>query len=206
MPTGKRRRAGRGFVYIALLIGMAVIGIGLGATAEVWTQTRQREKEEELLFTGNQFRQAISRFYQQSPAAARRFPMTLEELVEDLRSPDKPQHFLRKLYEDPMTGSRQWGEVRLASGQLVGVYSLSNDTPFKVSGFALRDKDLADKAHYSEWIFRSALPAANPLLGNGTGYSAAGAAGATPGKSTSTPTRAPTAPPAGVIQPLPRPR
>jgi type II secretory pathway pseudopilin PulG len=176
MRSGEPARREHGFIYIALLIGLAVIGIGLGATSEVWTQSRQREKEEELLFLGNQFRQAISRFYLQSPPAARRFPMTLDELVNDVRAPDKPAHHLRKLYPDPMTGDTTWGEVRLASGQLVGVYSLSTATPFKVYGFALRDKDFLDKEHYADWIFRSALPAANPLLAPGTGYTAPGAA------------------------------
>ena len=182
MRSGERARREQGFVYIALLIGLTIIGIGLGATSEVWTQSRQREKEEELLFVGNQFRLAITRFYQQSPPAARRFPMTLEELVDDVRAPDKPAHHLRKLYTDPMTGDTKWGEVRLASGQLVGVYSQSNDTPFKVYGFALRDKDFVDKEHYADWIFRSGLAAANPLLAAGAGYTGTGTApGGAPG-------------------------
>jgi type II secretory pathway pseudopilin PulG len=195
MRSGERALREQGFVYIALLIGLTIIGIGLGATSEVWTQSRQREKEEELLFVGNQFRQAISRFYLQSPPAARRFPMLLDELVEDVRAPDKPAHHLRKLYADPMTGDTKWGEVRLASGQLVGVYSQSNGTPFKVFGFALRDKDFVDKEHYADWIFRSALAAANPLLAAGAGYTGPGAAPAgTPG---STPSGTPGSTPAG---------
>lgn len=175
MPTGECRAGQQGFVYIALLIGMAIMGIGLGATSEVWTQTRQREKEQELLFVGNQIRQAISRFYLQSPPNARRFPTNLEELTQDLRTPDKPQRYLRKVYADPITGSTSWGELRLPGGQLVGVYSTSFDQPIKVAGFALRDKALADQEHYSDWVFRSALPAANPLLAPGTGYTTQGA-------------------------------
>lgn len=218
MRSGERARAQGGFVYIALLIGLAIIGVGLGATSEVWTQSRQREKEDELLFVGNQIRQAITRFYQQSPPAARRFPIALEELVEDVRTPDKPARFLRKLYADPMTRSTQWGEVRLANGQLVGVYSQSAETPFKVFGFALRDKEFLDKDHYADWIFRSDLPAANPLLAAGAGYTAPGAApGTTTGGATgTTPAGAPGKAPAfqprpsmtppGFIQPTPRPR
>ena len=168
MPSGKPQR---GFVYIALLIGLAIIGIGLSATSEVWTLSRQRDKEEELLFIGDQFRRAITHFYLQSPAGARRFPMTLEELVEDTRNPGKPARYLRKIYTDPITNSTQWGEIRLPSGQLVGVYSNSNDAPLKVAGFALRNKDFADKERYSDWAFRSAHPAANPLIAKGAGFS-----------------------------------
>ena len=191
MLTGERAKRQQGFFYIALLIGLAIIGIGLGATSEVWTQTRQREKENELLFVGDQIRQAITRYYQYSPPAARRFPMTLDELVEDTRTPDKPLRFLRNVYADPMTGTKDWGEVRLPGGQLVGVYSQSQDTPFKVAGFASRDKTLADQAHYSDWVFRSALPAANPLLAAGTGYNTQGGPAATP---TPAPPRSPTRP------------
>jgi type II secretory pathway pseudopilin PulG len=215
MRSGKRAKHAQGFVYIALLIGLAIVGIGLGATSEVWTQSRQREREEELLFIGNQFRQAITRFYQQSPPAARRFPLALEELIDDVRSPDKPAHHLRKLYADPMTGDNKWGEVRLAGGQLVGVYSLSSGTPYKVFGFALRDKDFVDKDRYSDWVFRSALPAANPVLAAGAGYASPGMGPATPpgGAPGRTPTpapaplsrpNAPTLP--GIVQPTPRTR
>ncbi len=207
MQSGERVGRERGFVYIALLIGLAIIGIGLGATSEVWTQSRQREKEAELLFVGNQFRQAITSFYQQSPPAARRFPMTLEELVNDVRAPDKPTHHLRKLYSDPITGEASWGEVRLPSGQLVGVYSQSNDTPFKVFGFATRDKEFVDKEHYADWIFRSALPAANPLLAAGAGYNAPGAApGTAPGGAPAPQTRPGTNLPPGYVRPQPRTR
>ena len=76
MWTGKRKPTeqvfeAQGFVYIGLLIGLAIVGIGLSATSVVWTQTRQREKEEELLFVGNQIRHAITQFYIRSPAAGR---------------------------------------------------------------------------------------------------------------------------------------
>lgn len=208
MRSGRRTRSEHGFVYIGLLIGLAVIGIGLGATSQVWTQMRQREKEQELIFIGNQYRQAISHFYSKSPPAARRFPMTMDELVEDVRTPDKPARHLRRLYEDPITNTREWGEVRLANGQIVGVYSLSNDKPIKVFGFALRDKTFLDKDRYSDWIFRSTIPAANPVLAAGTGYQ-----GAAPGTAAPTPVKPPPVarpdnapPPPGVILPAPRAR
>ena len=208
-----------GFIYIGLLIGLAIVGIGLGGVSQVWTQTRQREREQELLFVGNQIRQAITHFYLASPPANRRFPLQLEELVEDVRTPDKPGRYLRKIYLDPITGSDKWGEVRLASGQLVGVYSQSDAGPIKSTGFALRDIEFSEKPRYSEWVFRSALPAANPLLAPGASYTGSGTGGQTPpGKTpaaqprpqlpsaTPTPTPSPTNTPRGFIQPTPRKR
>jgi type II secretory pathway pseudopilin PulG len=206
-----------GFIYIGLLIGLAIVGISLSAVSEVWTQSRQREREQELLFAGNQIRQAITLFYLASPPANRRFPLKLEELVEDVRTPDKPGRYLRKIYIDPITSSEKWGEVRLASGQLVGVYSQSDAEPIKSMGFALRDKDFAEKLRYSEWIFRSALPAANPLLAPGASYTGPGAGSQPPPRATpagenrpqlptTAPTPSPSTAPRGFIQPMPRKR
>lgn len=195
-----------GFVYIGLLIGLAIIGISLGAVSEVWTQSRQREREQELLFAGNQIRQAITLFYLASPPANRRFPLQLDELLEDVRTPDKPGRYLRKIYHDPITNSEKWGEVRLPGGQLVGVYSQSDAAPIKSAGFALRDNDFIDKTRYSEWVFRSPLPAANPSLAPGAGYTAPGTGGQSP-RPTSPKGVQPQSPsPPGVISPIPRKR
>lgn len=200
-----RMRSGKanGFVYIGLLIGVAIVGVSLGAVSEVWTQSRQREKERELLFAGNQIRQAITRYYLASPPANRRFPNQLEELLEDVRTPDKTGRYLRRIYLDPITNSEKWGETRLPGGQLVGVYSQSDSEPIKSTGFALRDKEFTEKTHYSDWIFRSSLPAANPTLAAGARYTTPGVA---PGTSQAPQTRPPTPTPPGFIQPLPRPR
>ncbi len=57
-----RRRDG-GFTYLALLLVIVVMGVVMGATAEIWHTAVQREKERELLFVGNQFRNAIRSYY-----------------------------------------------------------------------------------------------------------------------------------------------
>jgi type II secretory pathway pseudopilin PulG len=201
-------RSGRqgGFFYIGLLIALAIIGIGLGAVSEAWSLALQRERERELLFIGNQFRQAITRYYLESPAANRKFPSQLDDLLEDARNNTKVQHYLRKMYPDPMTRSANWGEIRLAGGQLVGVYSQSNDTPLKTSGFAWRDKQFAGKERYSEWEFRSALPAANPVLQPNGSYITPGAAGPVPNNNPVREPRPQIATPLGVILPMPRSR
>jgi type II secretory pathway pseudopilin PulG len=212
MQSGRQQ----GFVYVGVLIGLAVVGIGLSAVSQVWYQSSQREKEQQLLFVGHEFRQAITRFYQASPPNARRFPMTLDELMQDDRVPEKSQHYLRRMYPDPMTGKPDWQEVRLPSGQIVGVQSRSDEAPIKTADFRLRDRDLTDKQRYSEWIFRSALPAANPIIrpdgsyssggGAGTGASGGAAGARPPGAAPAPPERAPTPTPPGVILPQPRRR
>lgn len=171
MRSGSARRTQRGFFYMGLLIFVAIVAIGLDAVSQVWVFSAQREREAQLLFIGNQYREAITRYYTESPRGARRFPKQLSDLLEDNRGEDKTRRYLRRLYEDPMTGKTDWGEVSLADGSIVGVYSRSLDAPIKVSGFQFRDAVFADQTRYADWVFRSPLPAANPVLGNGKGYS-----------------------------------
>jgi type II secretory pathway pseudopilin PulG len=144
----------RGFTYVGLLIGIAIIGAGLASVGQVWHTTLKHEREKELLFIGNQFRQAINYYFK----ANNRYPGRLEDLVLDDRSPAVRRH-LRKLYVDPMTGLAEWGVVK-SDNVVVGVYSLSEDEPLKKSVFAARDADFENKNKYSEWIFMAKLPAA----------------------------------------------
>jgi type II secretory pathway pseudopilin PulG len=135
-----------------MLIAVAVTGAGLAATGELWSQSRQREREQELLFAGNQFRQAIERYYQRTPGAVKRYPAKLEDLLLDRRYPTV-QRYLRRIYLDPMTGKRDWGLVEAPGGGIMGVHSLSGKTPIKISGFLARDRQFEGAASYRDWKF-----------------------------------------------------
>lgn len=135
-------RQGRGFTYLAALLLAAASAAAVGGAAQVWSQARQREKEAELLWIGEQFRQAIGLYYQRSPGSVKRYPAKLEELLED------PRHlgtmrYLRRIYTDPITGHAEWGVVTAPGGGIMGVHSLSGAQPLRqVSG-----------ATYSQWQF-----------------------------------------------------
>lgn len=146
----------QGFTYIGLLLVVAVMGVWLAATANVWHLRVQREKEKELLFVGQQFRQALNHYASAGTGGARRYPTRLEDLLLDERFPDKRRH-LRRIYTDPMTGKPDWGVVRTADGQIIGVHSLSTDEPVKQSGFAVRDFSFAGKQTYAQWVFFAAV-------------------------------------------------
>lgn len=150
--NGRLTRRQRGFTYLALLIAVALIGVGLAAGSEVWSQSRQREKEQELLFIGNQFRQAIALYYQRTPGAVKRYPETLQDLLEDKRYLVKQRH-LRKIFVDPITGMPEWGLVAAPGGGIMGVYSLSNGKPVKTAGFSEEDQNFAGAQRYSQWRF-----------------------------------------------------
>lgn len=146
------RRKQTGLTYLALLFAVAMAGITLAATGTIWSMERQRERETELLFIGNQFRQAIRLYYERSPGQVKRYPMSLSDLLLDNRFLGT-QRRLRQIYIDPMTGGEEWGVVAAPEGGIMGVYSLSDATPIKTSGFAIRDADLEGKKKYSDWRF-----------------------------------------------------
>lgn len=143
-----------GFTYIALLIIVAVMGVALALTGEVWHMAAKREKEQELLFVGNQFRHAIAQYARHAQIGSVRFPMKLEDLLQDPRTPNT-QRYLRKIYNDPITGSSTWGLLKGPSGEIFGVYSLSDDEPIKKQNFSVADASFEDKKKYSDWVFMS---------------------------------------------------
>jgi type II secretory pathway pseudopilin PulG len=147
------RERSEGFTYIGVLVLVAVLGLGLAVTGELWHTVRKREKEAELIFIGEQFRAALTSYYETS-GGARRYPQSLAELTEDRRGLVARRH-LRKMYRDPMTGKAEWGVVKHPDGGIVGVHSLSADRPLKTGDFAAGSKALADAARYSEWVFRA---------------------------------------------------
>lgn len=150
-PHGKARHA-RGLVLLALLLALALGAIAVMTAVDVWSMTRQRAREQELLFVGDQYRQAIERYYLAAPpGAARVLPARFEDLLEDDRYPVPVRH-LRRLYPDPMTGGADWGVVR-SGGRIAGVYSLSEQPPVKQAEFAPRYQTFNGKSSYREWKF-----------------------------------------------------
>ncbi len=146
------RSKSAGFTYMALLFAIAVMGVALAATGIFWHQASQREKEQELLFIGNQFRQAIGFYYERSPGGVKRYPQRLEDLLADPRGIGA-QRYLRKIYRDPMTKEAKWGTVQSPEGGIMGVYSLSQETPVKTGNFRLIDSAFEGKGKYEEWRF-----------------------------------------------------
>lgn len=141
-----------GFTYIWMLFAVALLGILLAAAGQVWRTEALREKEKELLFVGEQFRQAIGSYYENSPGVPRRYPESLEKLLADDRFPLVKRH-LRKMYPDPMTGSAEWGLVRQPGVGITGVYSLSTRQPIKRANFAEQHISFAGATSYKDWKF-----------------------------------------------------
>jgi type II secretory pathway pseudopilin PulG len=140
-----------GFTYIGLLIMVAISGIGLAGAGIVWHQDMQREREKELLFIGEQIRQGIGSYYENTPDGVKQYPKQLEDLILDNRFPVIKRH-LRKLYNDPFSLKKEWGLVK-QQGRIVGIYSTSELTPIRITGFLSQYETFGSAQKYSEWKF-----------------------------------------------------
>ena len=162
------KRSQRGFTYLTALFLVALLATGLALAGEVWETSVQREKETELLFVGNQYRNAIRLYYESTPGGVKRYPATLAELLSDSRSPALRRH-IRKLYPDPL-GGKEWGLVKAPEGGISGVFSLSTAKPLKTGGFKLRDAGFESAKTYADWKFvysPAGVGAARPMPGSG---------------------------------------
>jgi type II secretory pathway pseudopilin PulG len=137
-----------GFTYIGLLFAIAIIGITLATVGVVWSTQIRREKEVQLLFTGDEIRDAIGRYFRNGG----QYPQELTDLVEDKRSP-AVRRYLRRIYTDPMTNNADWQLLIAAQGGIMGVASSSHDKPIKVAGFDLVDASFEKAECYCEWKF-----------------------------------------------------
>ncbi len=158
-----------GFTYVGLLFAIVFFGLGSVGAARVLASSERAEREAELLFVGNQFRQAIGAYYSTSPGVPR-YPEKLEDLLLDPRFPATVRH-LRKIHVDPITDKAEWGLIRAPQGGIMGVHSLSEREPMKRANFDFADqgfeeaaKQVTDRPYtYRDWEFIS-LPASETLV------------------------------------------
>jgi type II secretory pathway pseudopilin PulG len=171
-------RYSHGFAYIALLVVIVVIGISLGAAGKYWRNVVLRDKEEELIFRGEQYRQAIELYYK-AILVAPQYPDKIDDLLMDGRTGTGRRH-LRKRYKDPISGE-DFVEIRNpATNRIIGVHSPSDKQPLKQSGFpaiySIKQiilgprpgfpadaNNFEQKGKYSEWLFVSTIVPATPV-------------------------------------------
>ena len=151
-PSFNTAHSNDGFTYLGLLFAIAIMGIALAAAGSLWQVAQQRDQERELLYIGNQYRQAIALYYEKSPGGGKQFPKSLENLLQDNRHVTI-QRYLRKLYRDPITNSDTWGIIEVPGNTITGVYSLSEATPIKQANFEVNNQTFNGKTHYSDWKF-----------------------------------------------------
>lgn len=147
------RGSRHGYTYIGVLFMITLLGAGLALVGSSWSTERHRENEEELLFIGSQFIQAIGLYYERSPGGVKKYPGSLNDLIEDKRFPTI-QRYLKKIYRDPMTLEQEWGLLQAPEGGIMGVYSLSQKKSLKKkASFSLNQIDFENATTVSDWHF-----------------------------------------------------
>ncbi|SOF00443.1 Type II secretory pathway, pseudopilin PulG [Burkholderia sp. OK233] len=145
--TGPCTARQRGLVMLALLIALMLLSIALAGALDVWSLERRREQEKQLLFVGDQYRQAIVRYYR----VGRVYPASVDDLLDDARF-QIPMHHLRQAYPDPLTGKTDWLFLRQGD-RFYGVYSSSEALTIKRAGFPRRYADFETEQTYGGWKF-----------------------------------------------------
>lgn len=142
----------RGYIYLWTLFAVALAGVMLAGVGPMWQMESQREKEMELLFVGDQFRRAIESYYDNSTGRGKRYPESLEQLLEDKSSVATRRH-LRKIFLDPMTNSLDWGLIEQPETGISGIYSQSTKIPLKRANFPEKYSAFSEAKSYQDWKF-----------------------------------------------------
>ena len=142
-----------GFTYLGLIFLVAIIGLVGAAGLKVGSLLQRAAAEEDLLYIGAAFSDALQSYAAATPRGRPAQPPTLQELLKDPRFPGTRRH-LRKIFVDPLTGKAEWGVLYLGDKVgVIGVYSLSDAKPLKISNFDPRFVGFENKEKISDWKF-----------------------------------------------------
>lgn len=139
----------RGFTLIGLAVIIAIMGIVLMTVSRVYSTMVKRDVEEELLFRGDEIKDAIDSYFKYGNI----YPKSFDDLLKDPRGVNPKKH-LRKLYQDPITKG-EWDVIKDKAERIVGVRSKSEEEPLKKAGFPHEYKTFEGKTKYNEWEFIS---------------------------------------------------
>lgn len=144
--------AQRGFTYIAVLVAMLMLSLATQGVMTYVSQQAQREREAALLRIGQIYVQAIGAYYEATPGSVKRWPRSLEDLLEDRRLVSIKRH-IREVYPDPITRLPDWEPIVGLGGGISGVRSRSGATPIRSGVLELDGLTLGPAGRYADWQF-----------------------------------------------------
>src|ERR1700737_566599 len=116
LPQSVSARVPRGFTLIELIVATAILVILTGLAVPMARVAIKCEKERELRSALWELRDAIDRYKDaadrnafQIKVGTEGYPPDLETLVKGVDVGTKKVRFLRRVPQDPMTGSTEWG-------------------------------------------------------------------------------------------------
>ena len=156
--TSAHRRGECGWAYLWTLLFALSLSVAATSAARTYASALKHYKEQELRSIGRQFRAALASYERHGPSGQPPMqPARLEELLEDRRAGGEPRRHLRKVFVDPFTGQAQWALVR-RDGRIIGVHSLSQQTPAMRHGFEPDEGGFERAMTYQDWIFANEPP------------------------------------------------
>ncbi|MEW5561958.1 hypothetical protein AB1287_17210 [Enterobacter asburiae] len=151
----------QGFTCLLLLLALTILALSMLKSQDLIELRHRQQQEAELLFRGEQIRQAI-RQYRTASYANGCYPTGFDDLLKDMRG-GKIHYHLRQWFSDPLTGQRQWGMTFDDKGRWIGVYSQGQGRPLRKEGFVLDGEKFRQATRYQEWVFEVEKDPAAPL-------------------------------------------
>jgi type II secretory pathway pseudopilin PulG len=110
MPSDRRRSGDeRGYLIVALVVAVALLGVMSGVAAQEWADVLRRDNEAEMIFRAQDIVRGIQRYRKAHGAP----PTELKQLMEP---GPRGEYFLRRLYEDPLVKDGKWGLLFVGPG------------------------------------------------------------------------------------------
>src|SRR6266516_2793540 len=99
----------RGFTLIELIVATAILVVLTGLAVPLARVTIKREKEHELRDAIDRYKDAADRGAFQIKVGTEGYPPELQTLIDGVDVGGKKVRFLRRIPNDPMTNSTDWG-------------------------------------------------------------------------------------------------
>jgi len=153
-----------GFSYLLLLTWLTIMAIMLLKSQDHLATEVRQQQEEQLLFVGDQIRNAIKSYRGDSGNTDGKpndeirnkdscFPVNFEQLIFDKRNL-KSRFHLRRLYLDPFTQKANWVKIFDSQGRWIGVHTSHKGQPLKKIGFSEDYKNFEKVKSYQDWAFK----------------------------------------------------
>lgn len=144
----------QGYTYLGVLLIVLILGMTLSGATLVSDTVQRREREQELIFSGQQYVNAIKSYYESGAGGISTYPKSIAELLKDPRFPVVRRHMSRP-WRDPMTSSGEWELIVGRDGGIVGVRSRSKKTPLGKFPIAQSEQNPAvEMLTYHDWQFK----------------------------------------------------
>ncbi len=107
-------------MLLSVMLLVTLMMLALAVEAPRIAQEIKRQREEELIHRGNEYKNAITRYYRKFG----QLPVSVDQLLNTNNI-----HFLRKKYKDPITGKDDWRLLHMGEVQINAVNGALTTSP-----------------------------------------------------------------------------